>query len=112
MIEDVEEVSEHFVVMRRALENQFGAGNIEGAETACETKEIDSHLGWRLRLFAFGNVLLACNLCDVAGWKIEFDDGSEVDDLLCRIRALSGWNQKFTIQGLNDLEQANGLKKI
>ena len=44
MIEDVEEVSERFVVVRRALENQFGARNIECAETACETEEVDRHL--------------------------------------------------------------------
>ena len=117
MIEDIEEVFERFVVVRLSLENEFGAGDVERAKTASETEEVDGHLGRRLRLFSFGEVLLAFDLRDVAGREIEFDDGTEVDDLLRRIRALSGWDQSFTTRsfttrGVNDLEQANGLKKV
>src|SRR6185369_14157850 len=117
MIEDVEEVFERFVVVRLTLENQFCAGNVECAETACETEEVDGHLGRRFRLFPFRNVFPAFDLSDVTRREIEFDDGSKVNDLLRWIRALSWWKESFPThsfitEGVNDLEQANGLEKV
>ena len=111
-MKNVEEVSKRLVVVRRALQDQLRARRIERAKTACETEEVDRHLSGRFRLVACRNVFRACNLCDVAGRKIQFHFGAKVNDLLRRIRALSRWDQAFTILRVNDLEEANGLEKI
>src|SRR6185503_13855560 len=105
MIEDVEEVSQRFVVMRRALKDQLRARRIERAQTACEAEEVDRHLSGRFRLLACGNVFRACDLSNIAGRKIQFHFGAEMNDLLRWICALSRWNEAFTILRVNDLEE-------
>src|SRR5215211_2403107 len=110
MIKNVEEVSECFVVVRRALQDQLGTWGIESAKTAGEAEEVDGHLGRRGGLFARGNVFPARDLSDVAGRKIQFDFRSEVNDFLRGIRALSRWDQ--AISSVNDLKQTNGLEKV
>src|SRR5689334_7647293 len=112
MIENVEEVAKRFVVVRRALQDELRARRVERTETACESEEVDRHLSGCFRLFACRNVFRACDLSNIAGRKIQFHFGSEVNDLLGWIRALTRRDKGFTILRVNDLEQANGLEKV
>src|SRR5690349_5256273 len=112
VIENVEEIAKRFVVVRRALQDELRARRVERAETAGETEKVDRHLSRCFRPLTRGNVSSAFNLGDVARRKIEFYFGAEVNDLLRRIRSLSGRHEAFTLLRVNDLEQANGLEKV
>ncbi len=88
MIEDVEKVFQRRVLVRGALEYEFGARNVECAEAAGESEKVDAHLGRRFRLFTRWKIFLAFDLGDVAGREVEFYCRTEVDNLFCRIGAL------------------------
>src|SRR5262245_9626185 len=90
MIEDVEEVFERRVLLRLALDHQFRTGNVECAKAAGESKEVDAHLRGRLWLVLRGEVVLAFDLGDVAGGKLQVHRRAEADDLFSRIGALCG----------------------
>ncbi len=89
VVKDVEKVLERRVFLRLALEDEFRTWNVERAEATRESEEVDAHLGGRFRLRVLGDVLLALDLGDIAGGKIQFHSGAEMDHFLRRIRSLS-----------------------